>query len=81
MFMKIKDKVEDIYMGQETLKSPSRFEKESNRNSSNKKYRVGTSMVVQWWRIRLPMHGTRVRALVGEDTTCCRATRPVCHNY
>lgn len=27
MFTKIKDKVKDIYMGQETIQSPSRFEK------------------------------------------------------
>ena len=29
----------------------------------------------------LPMQGTRVRALVRENHTCCRATKPVCHNY
>ena len=27
------------------------------------------------------MQGTRVRALVREDPTCCRATKPVRHNY
>ena len=25
--------------------------------------------------------GTRVRALVQEDPTCCRAAKPVRHNY
>ena len=40
-----------------------------------------TSLVVQWLRIRLPMQGTRVRALVWEDPTCRRATKPMCHNY
>ena len=30
---------------------------------------------------RLPMQGTRVRALVQEDPTCHGATKPVCHNY
>ena len=40
-----------------------------------------TSLVVQWLRIRLPVQGTRVRALVQEDPTCCRATKPVHHNY
>ena len=30
---------------------------------------------------RLPMQGTRVRALVREDPTCCGATKPVHHNY
>ena len=39
------------------------------------------SLVVQWLRIRLPMQGTRVRALVREDPTCHRATKPVHHNY
>ena len=40
-----------------------------------------TSLVVQWLRIHLPTQGTWVRALVREDPTCCRATKPVCHNY
>ena len=39
------------------------------------------SLVVQWLRIRLPMQGARVRALVWEDPTCNRATKPVHHNY
>ena len=37
----------------------------------------GTSLVVQSIRIHLPMQGTRVRSLGGEDPTCCRATKPV----
>ena len=37
--------------------------------------------MAQWLRIRLPMQGTRVRALVREDPTCREATRPVSHNY
>ena len=41
----------------------------------------GTSLVTQWLRIRLPMQGTRVRALVWEDPTCRGATKPVRHNY
>ena len=41
----------------------------------------GTSLVAQWLRIRLPMQGTRVRALVQEDPTCRGATKPVRHNY
>ena len=45
------------------------------------KWKCGTSLVAQWLRIRLPMQGTRVRALVREDPTCCRATKPVQHNY
>ena len=42
---------------------------------------LGTSLVVQWLRIHLPMQGTRVRALVREDPTCHGATKPVRHNY
>ena len=38
------------------------------------------SLVVQWLRICLPIQGTRVQALVWEDTTCHGATRPVSHN-
>ena len=37
--------------------------------------------MAQWLRIRLPMQGTRVRALVREDPTCGGATKPVRHNY
>ena len=39
------------------------------------------SLVAQWLRICLPMQGTRVRALVWEDSTCRGAARPVSHNY
>ena len=39
------------------------------------------SLVAQWLRICLPMQRIRVRALVWEDPTCRRATRPVSHNY
>ena len=40
----------------------------------------GTSLVVQWLRIRLPMQGTQVRALAWEDPTCLGATKPTRHN-
>ena len=40
----------------------------------------GASLVAQWLRIRLPMQGTRVGALVWEDLTCRGATGPVSHN-
>ena len=46
-----------------------------------KKEWSGTSLVAQWLRIRLPMQGTWVRALVREDPTCRRATKPASHNY
>ena len=42
---------------------------------------VGTSLVAQWLRIPLPRQGTRVQALVQEDPTRRRTTKPVCHNY
>ena len=38
------------------------------------------SLVVQWLRIHLPMQETWVQALLQEDPTCCRATKPVRHN-
>ncbi|KAJ8784724.1 hypothetical protein J1605_008075 [Eschrichtius robustus] len=39
------------------------------------------SLVAQWLRILLPIQGTRVQALVREDTTCRGATKPMRHNY
>ena len=41
----------------------------------------GTSLVVQWLRMHLPMQGTRVQALVQEDPTCCGVTKSASHNY
>ena len=40
---------------------------------------IGTSLVVQWLRIHLPMQGTQVRSLAQEFFTCHRATKPMCH--
>ena len=42
---------------------------------------IGTSLVAQWLRIRLPMQWTWVRALVQEDPTCRGATKPVHYSY
>ena len=39
------------------------------------------SLVVQWLRIRLPVQGTRGRALVQEDPTCRGVAKPVSYNY
>ncbi|XP_059792756.1 WASH complex subunit 3 isoform X5 [Balaenoptera ricei] len=47
----------------------------------DKEQTSGASLVTQWLRILLPMQGTRVRALVREDPTCCGATKPMHHNY
>ena len=53
-----------------------------NKDTKSIKNRLNqASVVVQWLRIRLPMQGTRVWALVGEDPTCHRANKPVRHNY
>ena len=45
----------------------------------------GASLVAQWLRIRLPMQGTRVQALVREDPTFHNywawALEPTSHNY
>ena len=40
-----------------------------------KKRGRGTSLKVQWLRIRLPMWGTWVQSLVWEDSTCYRTTK------
>ena len=40
--------------------------------------RTGTSLVVHWLRICLPMHGTQVQCLAWEDFTRHRATKPMC---
>ena len=47
----------------------------------SKKQLRGNSLVAQLLRIRLPMQGTQVWALVREDPTCRGATKPVRHNY
>ena len=40
----------------------------------------GVSLVAHRLRIHLPMQGTRVRALVREDPTCCaEQLKPMCH--
>ena len=40
---------------------------------------MGTSLVVQWLKICLPMQGTQFQSPDWEVYTCCRATKPVCH--
>ena len=40
-----------------------------------------TSLVVQQIKLHLPMQGTQIWSLIWEDPTCCRATKPMCHNY
>ena len=50
-----------------------------SRECKNK--HLGASLEAQWLRIRLPMQGTLVLALVQVDPTCHGATKPVHHNY
>ena len=38
------------------------------------------SLVGQYWRLHLPVQGTRVRSLVQEDPTCHGAAEPIHHN-
>ena len=57
------------------------IEKVLDRHYFFKKRQQRASLVAQWLRIRLPMQGTRLRALAQEDPTHHGATKPVCHNY
>ena len=45
------------------------------------KSQIRASLVAQWVRIHMPMKGTWVQSLIWEDSTSCRATKPVHHNY
>ena len=45
------------------------------------KLEIWAFLVAQWLRIHLPMQGSQVPSLLPEDPTCCRATKPVHHNY
>ena len=56
-------------------------DKKPTVNSKDKSNQTGTSLLVQWLRIWLPMQGTWVRSLVWEDPTCHGATKPMCHNH
>ena len=62
------------------IKTTMRYHLTPVRMAIIKKCTNRASLVAQWLRICLPMQGTRVRALVWEDPTCCGATRPVSHN-
>ena len=44
------------------------------------KWQLGTSLVVPWWKVSLPMQETQVGFLIQEDPTRCRATKSLCHN-
>ena len=49
-------------------------------NSLQQKSDTGTSLVVQWLRICLPVQGTWVWSLVWEDPTCNEASKFAHHN-
>ena len=68
---------ENIQMANKKMK---RWSTELVIRKCKSKLLQGTSLVAQWLRICLPMQGTQVRALVREDSTCRRATKPVCHD-
>ena len=65
----------------ESKKQANKYNKTDIGSPDIKNKLVGTSLVAQWLRIRLPMQGTLVRSLVQEDPTCCGATKPVRHDY
>ena len=54
----------------------------SNSSQSFKKKRRGTSLVVQWLRIHLPMQGTWVPSFVWElESHMLQAAKPTGHSY
>ena len=63
------------------IKTTMRYHLTPVRMTIIKKSTNRASLVVQWLRIHLPMQRTQVRALVWEDPTCHRATKPMGHNY
>ena len=60
----------NLLMKMDKMSSKKPFQQFKNTISNVKSSWVGTSLVVQWFRILLPMQGTWVRSLVREDPTC-----------
>ena len=54
---------------------------QGREKSQGRNLTLGTSLVVQWLRICLPLERIQVRSLVREDSTCHGAMKPVGHNY
>ena len=67
--------------GKELNSASKELSKSTLAKGEFKLYAIGTSLVAQWLRIRLPMQGTRARSLVQVDPVCCRSSKPVHHNY
>ncbi|KAI4576104.1 hypothetical protein MJT46_001939 [Ovis ammon polii x Ovis aries] len=62
------------------------FKKRGNKLSGEGIFITGdfqsrASLVVQWLRIHLAMHGKPVRSLVWEDPTCHGTAKPLYHNH
>ena len=38
-------------------------------------------LVVQWWRVHLPMQGVWVQSLIWEDSWCLGEAGPMCYSY
>ena len=74
--------VEFLFLGQ-ILGSLGRLPVRGWTSPKVERYKTGSgvSLVVQWLKIRLPMQGTQLWALVREDPTCHGATKPMRHNY
>ena len=53
----------------------------TNHPRGLRRSKLGAPLVVQWLRICLPMQGMQVQSPVWKDSTCGRATKPMCHNY
>ena len=78
---KLQANIPDEYRCDNSQQNTSKPSSTAHRKDYTSKPSGGTSLVVQWLRIRLPIQGTWVRSLVQEDPTCHRATQPVCHKY
>ena len=46
-----------------------------------KEYETGSSLMVQWIKIHLPMQKTQVQSLFKQYSTFCEATKSMHHNY
>ena len=71
----------NLLLPPQRLRPDTRPEHQDPVSHMAQKKREETSLVVKWLRIHLPVHGTRVWALVWEDPTCRGASKPVCRNY
>ena len=60
----------------EVQRGKARKRMHSCEHQAKKRENDGASLVVQWLKIRLPMQGTQVRALVREDPTCSEQLSP-----